>query len=531
MATSQVFNNLTGGTNRGKFPAVQGSELSVNMYRGMNGKVSFQESMPGLKRLYNISGNCRGCYVSTRGLRADSSPEDMFAVFGNMLYRLTNTGYTALFPVAASQRRVCFAETGGPRAMMLVADGASLHWYDLQEGTFGQVQLPAAVEGDGHTVRPTFVQVVSGCIVINDIDSGYCYYSKSYPLADDTRQVFDLDNGQVQYESDGITVKMKTVSSFDWCFYDDYHVQMFFSGESSSDCVNGLIAVGAQLYVFGPKSVEIMSYLGQENNNWSRLYFSAQDSFGLEAPSTLCSVDNAVYFISSGKARGKCCMKAVGTNFEVISDNWLDEKLESEPTDTAFAFPYATGEHSFVVFQLPTLGECWCHDLTTGDWHQRTSRDRKSGLECRWRASGVAYWRQKLYAFTSDGCVCEFSGWVEEFPDGYSLPVIRHRQTEVLVSDNRPFILEEIAIECNTGSHASYDREPEVLLEISKDGGNTYGNVRHANFGNVGEYSHRVRFHACGMVRLAVMRVTFSEPMDFVITSCDIRAAKTAAMI
>ena len=27
----------------------KGSELSVNMYRGLNGKVSFQESMPGLK--------------------------------------------------------------------------------------------------------------------------------------------------------------------------------------------------------------------------------------------------------------------------------------------------------------------------------------------------------------------------------------------------------------------------------------------------------------------------------------------------
>ena len=78
MATSQVFNNLTGGTNRGKYPAVQGSELSVNMYRGLNGKVSFQESMPGLKKLQEIPGKCRGCYVSTRGLRVNRSPEDMF---------------------------------------------------------------------------------------------------------------------------------------------------------------------------------------------------------------------------------------------------------------------------------------------------------------------------------------------------------------------------------------------------------------------------------------------------------------------
>ena len=49
MATSQVISNLVGGSNRGKFPKTCGSELSVNMYRAANGKVPYQESMPGLK--------------------------------------------------------------------------------------------------------------------------------------------------------------------------------------------------------------------------------------------------------------------------------------------------------------------------------------------------------------------------------------------------------------------------------------------------------------------------------------------------
>jgi hypothetical protein len=33
------------------------------------------------------------------------------------------------------------------------------------------------------------------------------------------------------------------------------------------------------------------------------------------------------------------------------------------------------------------------------------------------------------------------------------------------------------------------------------------------------------------MVRLAVVRITFSEPMDFVLTDCDVRAARTGAMM
>lgn len=531
MATSQVMQFLVGKSAKGKYPAVQGSELSVNMYRGDNGGKVFMESVPGIEHIYQISGKCRGVYVSTRGLADDNSPEDMFVVMGNVLWRVNENNRTKILNVAPGSRRISFAETGGPRAMMLVADGANLFWYDIATGTHGIVQLPVAVEGDGHMVKPSHVSVISGCIVINDIDSGYCYYSKPYALADDTRQVFDLDNGQVQYEADGVTVKMKTVSSFEWCFYDDYHTQMFFNGESSSDSVNGLIACGSYLYVFGPKSVEVMAYQGAEYNTWSRLYFSAQSSFGLESPNSLCQVGNTVFFLSSGQARGKCIMAATGTNFEPVSDSWLDEKLESENTDTAYTFAYSTSHHQFLVLQLNTLKETWCLDLATKEWHQRTSRDHTTTLETQWRVGGIAYWHQKFYAFTNDGMFGHFRGFVEEWKDGFKLPVIRHRQGPVFVSDNRPFILEEVALECNVGCGEDYKEDPEVLLEVSKDGGMTYGNVRSAKFGRTGMYSHRVRWHALGMTRLAVLRITFSEPMDFVLTDCDVRAAKTRAMI
>ena len=531
MATSQVMQFLVGKSAKGKYPAVMGAELSVNMYKGENGGKSFMESVPGIKKVMQIDGKCRGCYVSTRGLASEHSPEDMFVVMGNVCYRVNENGKQEIFQVASGTNRVIFAETGGPRAMLLAADGFNLHSYDLSTGTYRAVQLPAAIEGDGHIVKPTHVAVISGCVVINDTDSGYCYYSIPYPLASDSREVFDLLNGQVQYESDGVTVKMKTVDAFEWCFYDDYHVQQYFNGESSSDCVNGLIACGAYLYVFGPKSVEVMGYQGAEYNTWSRLYFSAQNSFGLESPNSLCSVGNTVFFLATGQQRGKCIIAATGTSFEVSSESWLDEKLDQENTDTSYMFSYSTSHHMFLVLQLNTIGETWCYDISEKEWHKRTSRDRKTTLETQWRVGGIGYWHQKFYAFTNDGMMGRLDGWVEEWDDGFSLPVIRHRQGPVFVSDNRPFIIEEVALECNTGSCLDYRKDPKVLLEVSGDGAMTFGNVRSAQFGRTGEYSHRVRFHALGMVRLCVLRVTFSEPMDFVLTDCDIRAAKTRAMI
>lgn len=531
MATSQVLQFLVGKSAKGKYPAVQGAELSVNMYPGDNGGKQFMESVHGFRKLASLGGRCRGTYVSTRGLESENSPEDMFAVMGNALWRVRGTAQQKLFAVAASRNRVSFAETGGPTPLMLVADGLNLHSYNLLTGEHRKVQLPLSVEGDGHMVRPSHVAVIDGCIVINDVQSGYCYYSNRYALAAPTREVFDLDDGQVQYESDGITVKMKTVDSFEWCFYDDYFVQNYFLSTGSSDCVNGLIAVGSYLYVFGPKSVEVKTYQGGEYATWNDLYFSANSTFGLESPNSLCQVGNTVFFVSTGQARGKCVMAATATDFTPVSDSWLDEILESENTDTAYIFPYSTSHHQFIVLQLDTLGQTWCYDLSTSAWHRRSSRDRNTTEEIQWRVGGIAYWNQKFWCFTNDGLFASYDGYVEEYGDGYTLPVIRHRQGPVFTSDNRPFILEELALECNVGCVEDLKADPKVLLEISRDGGMTYGNVHTASFGRTGQYSHRVRFHALGMNRLAVIRVTFSEPMDFVLTECDIRAAKTGRMI
>ncbi|MFB4414312.1 hypothetical protein, partial [Pantoea sp. ANP04] len=63
---------------------------------------------------------------------------------------------------------------------------------------------------------------------------------------------------------------------------------------------------------------------------------------------------------------------------------------------------------------------------------------------------------------------------------------------------------------------------------ISKDGGNTFGNIKFKNLGEVGQYAKRVRFFNLGRIRLGVVRVTFSNPTDFVMSSCNMIAESEA---
>lgn len=534
MATGTVTQFLIGGSNRSKYPAQQGAEYSVNMCKSTNAKNAYMESLPGLRRLSTIGGKCRGTWVSTRGLKAEGSNEDMFACFGNVLYRIKPDGSrTKLFNVASNGRRICFAEAGGPRAIMLVCDGVNLFAYFLEEGTYRQVQLPSAVEGDGHTVRPTHCVVINGVIVINDVDSGYAYYSIPYPLSSDTREVFDTDaDGNVQYESDNITVKKKPVDAWEYCFYDNYGTPQFFNSESNSDSINGLVGVGNVLYVFGPKSVEIYTYAGEEYATWSRQYFSAVGEFGLEAPDSLFVVGRNVFFVSNGRQYGKCVMAVNGTVFSRVSEDWIDHEL-NDNTSTSYGFGYGIADHQYYVLQLPTLKKTLCYDASLEEWHERASRSPDTGLETRWRVSSVANFRSQFYAFTEDGMVAKYydNYWYEDWPQGKKSVMVRHRQGPVFTNDLKPFVIEELALECNTGSAPEYTENAEVLLEVSKDGGVTFGNMRHAKFGRTGDYSHRVRWHNLGMNRLCVIRITFSEPMDFVLTNCSVRAGKTGAQI
>jgi hypothetical protein len=538
MATSKVTQYLVGASNKSKFPGIQGSQWSCNIYYSKNGTDEYMESVPGMRLLSVIDegARCRGAYVSTIGLSETSSSEDLFAVFGNTLYRLDKFGNrTVIGNVSPNGRQVSFAETGGPRALMLVADGSSLYYYDLLEGGgLVSIQLPERITSRGGTVTPSHVAVVAGSIVVNDSQSGYCYYSISYPLANENRQMFKMGtDGKPEYEADGVTVRTENVESRLHVFEDDYHVQQYFNTESSSDNINAIYAVGPTLYVFGPKTVEIWQRGSGEFEDWIRTSYTAQNSFGLEAPNSVASSGSIVYFVASGAQYGKAVMMVSGTSFKKISEDWLEHKLLEEKTGSASGFCYSVADHNFFVLQLNSLGETWVYDTLDGGWHQRTSRDRRSGMETQWRAGSVAYYREKFFTFTNDGCMCAFHDdyWSEDFPDGYKLPMVRHRQTAVIVDNLKNFILEELAVECNVGSWDDYELQPKLLLEVSKDGGNTFGNVKSASLGRTGDYSHRVRFHNLGMCRKCVLRITYSHPTEFTLNSCSIRAESTAEMI
>ena len=146
-------------TNRGKHPSTMGASWSCNMFREINQENNYLASLPGLKFIKRVatSSKCRGAYVSSVGLASQNQAENAFVCFGRRVYRIDLAGNTTLIgQVASGSNRVIFAETGGLRPMLLIADGFNLWAYNLLEGgQLQQVTLPERVTGDGGMIRPT----------------------------------------------------------------------------------------------------------------------------------------------------------------------------------------------------------------------------------------------------------------------------------------------------------------------------------------------------------------------------------------
>lgn len=546
MSKTTVSNYLISpGTNKGKHPATMGSSWSCNMFLDINQENRYLASLPGLefKHKFQGSSRCRGAYVSSVGLGSQNQQENAFVVFGNNLYRIDWVGnYDKIGQVAGGTLRVNFAETGGINPYLLIADGSNLWAYNLIEGgALRRISLPERVNGNGGQINPSHVAVVGGSVVINDRTSGFLYYSIPYPLNSDTREVFQtqvVDGKRVPiYNPNNAYEIMKTtVDAFEYMFYDSYGVQQFFNAESSSDNVRAIKSIGPNLYLFGYKTVEIWQRGSGEDAVWQRQSYTANASNGLQAPFSIATCGSNLYYLGSGQSYAKGVLMVSGQQYTKISEDWLDEKLLDETGDSAYAFAYAQGNHNFYVLQLSNLQETWVYDTDTKEWHQRCSRILDSGNETRWRVSDLIWFKGQFIAFCNDGCMYKHSEnyWYEDYGQVAGvpkLPMIRHRQGAVIVNEEAPFVFNELSVECNVGCWGDYTLQPKLLLEVSKDGGNTFGAVRSANMGRTGQYSHRVMFHVLGYNRLCVLRLTYAHPTSLELTACSQRVTATTRVI
>lgn len=569
MKQTRLINQIVGGSYEAD-ERVAGCAVSQNLYAesveaASNGFyfTTALRSVPGerviLDDFVTYDSNNQGC----RGFFV-ASDNSVFAAFGNEIIRFTYNSasrtynYESIFNApSATVGKVKFCETGGtfshvcwvygglPRVyaypLTFKAEGVS---YPIAFNTpLRQYKTADEIKADvNQHVLPNQICSLNGSLVINDAETDTWYYTDPYILGGDRyeREIYDLGpDGNVQYE-EGSAYKVRTVTKKLWendptsvtsyLWLDRYSKPNFTTAEYSADRVTAMCVCGDYLFVFGSGSLQVYNQtVSTDAQGFSSMVFSSAGrnlrDLGCEVRETVSVLNGNVVFLGSSARGDRSVWYTAGGMPTRISTNAIERMLADVDISDAFAMGYVENGHVFYMLTVPSVDRTFCYDFSTSQWHNRSTY-RPDSTEGRWWASSCA--SVNGHVLLGGNGVNKLVRLDKDKYDNYkSDPIIKRRVAPVITNDYSPFVINDLMLLWNNGTTKDVTNEqgaknPVVMLEVSTDGGNTFGFERWAYGGKTGEYSHRTIWYGIGMGTMFVFRFTISDKVNVVITGAKI---------
>jgi hypothetical protein len=387
----------------------------------------------------------------------------IYVVSRNRLYSLDNAGtQTALGTLVTSTGRVDMSDNG---TQVIIVDGPNGYTYNITTTTFAQI---SDVDFPGADT----VTFLAGFFIVSAPDSGQFYISGLY---------------------DGTT----------WDALD------FATAESNPDDLIRVFADGGQLMLFGDKTVESWGNSGAADFPFAIIAGSASE-WGLAARWSLAKFDNSVMFLRKNRLGQVQVAKQAGYQSVAVSTPELDNRINAySATADATAFSYMLDGHSFYQINFPTANESWLYDGLSNAWQKVQSGSGRHRAEMQTNLLAKSY-----VADYANGNIYLFSD--DEYTDnGASIPreiVCRHVMT------GNWSVFEELWIEMEAGVGLSIGQgsNPQIMMQVSKDGGHTWGNELWVPFGKIGEYRKRAVWRRLGRSRDWLFRFRVTDPVNTV---------------
>lgn len=276
----------------------------------------------------------------------------------------------------------------------------------------------------------------------------------------------------------------------------------FASKEGATGNLISLIPNHRDLMLFGEKTIEFWRNTGNTDFTFERQEGTFQER-GCAAVHSVASLDNTVYFLGDDRI----VYRIEGLTPTRISNHGVEEALEQATLAqlaAATAFTYTARGHYF--YALTFNNRTWVYDTTfslqTGKstWHQR-----KTGIGAgRWRAENYenAYGKH-LVGDVSRGTIWQMD---EDTYTDDGDEIERIRTTAPIFSDIRPVSISRLELKLEAGVGNADVDDPQVWLEVSKDGGRTWGYRALRSAGAVGEYGQMAVWRRLGRARDWIFR-------------------------
>lgn len=295
----------------------------------------------------------------------------------------------------------------------------------------------------------------------------------------------------------------------DFTVYDSLD---FATAEGNPDNLLSIESNNRQFILFGEDSLELWDNTGGSGFPFERNP-NGYVECGCGAPYATTSADHTVYWLDNDRiARRLEGNVAKRISHEGVEQRWQDYSTIAD----AKAFSYVADGHTFVVFHFPTAGATWVYDINVQEWHERESY----GYD-HWRAEWVLKCYDKtLVGDTQSGNIGEIDGRTYTEWGG----ILSREATSGVISERGRWIHHdrlELQMDVGNAPLSGQGSAPEVMLEVSNDGGMNFHSRSNRSLGETGNYDATVEWIRNGRSKERVYRVRVTDPVPFVITGSD----------
>jgi len=515
---SQVALKLVGGNTFGRNHKIS-SERTYNMFVSDGALVQ----MPGYKKVIDIGNGLKGraIYFSARG-------NFMIAVIGNDVFKIQGPeaflNYQRIFSVETYSGDVSMDENLAYQ--IAICDGSALWIYywgpDPSVPRVTKAVLPINTN-TGVSILPGYVTYHDGYFLVPDTTSGDWYLSKP---------------------SDG--------TIWNWGAGSTYVFASIQTKATNAEAVLRAPGKGNLIYVFGQTVMEAWNDVGtqifpyQRNNSFSVDY-------GCISSNTIATMDEYVAYLGANEKSGPVILVSAGGPFEHISTDGIDFKLgELVAPEKSYGFFYKIAGHVFyqLTFYDPQDNYSLIYDFNTKLFCYMTDENMNYHI-----SESVAFYNNSYYFVSlNDDCVYQMSS--EYYNYDYTDPIVNARPKIYMIptdritntiqqADSSQFIANSVSFIMEQGVDTYYPSSPfrvittengEVIAEeaqdtyigsylqtelvlpsyvpvinmtISKDGGETYGNIYGKELNPLGDRKNRVVFYGMGSANTLTFRFAF----------------------
>lgn len=295
-----------------------------------------------------------------------------------------------------------------------------------------------------------------------------------------------------------------------------YDALMFATAEGFPDNIVGMIADHRQAIIAGSSSIEMWYNAGTSGFPFAR-DSNGYIELGCAAGESLAKADNSVYWLASDLT----VRRLQGLTPIRVSHHGVEQAIRGYETKSdAVGMTYTQDGHIFYVLTFPTASATWVYDATTREWHERESY----GLT-RWRPCAIAF--------------CYGRTYVQDYETGkvgYLDPDTYQEYSSTILSSftfangaynngRKTFhSMLEIMAETGVGLTTGQGSAPEIMLEMSDDGGRTWRSAPNKSLGAIGRYRDKVRWWRLGSSRDRIYRCSVSDPVKLTVSDAALEA-------